>query len=1128
MLYTDTLSLKLPQYTDPADIADINYNMLILDKAAIIDNNINITGRWAFSSITNTGLNILDTDGSNTLGIVPGENLTTNRTLSIIVGDSNRTLTLNGNLTVGGNVSFTNGVLQMSNGGTSANLTASNGGIVYSTDTSLSVLAGTNTANKVLMSGASAAPSWSTPTYPNTATAGKILIGNGTDIVLTTAGYPSQAGTSGNVLMSDGTNIVSQPQSNISHSSLSNLSNNDHTQYVNAVGGAPLTLTSQSITFNYDTADFQLSGNNLQVKDSGIDHNSLYNYSSNRHIDHTAVSISAGTGLSGGGTIDVDRTISLSHLGIESLSDPNADRIMFWDDSESAVKWLTVGTGLTIIDTTITATGATDHSALSNLDYAHAGHTGFEPTISVLELSRGGTGKGLTAANGGIVYTDADSMEILSPTTTANKVLMSGASAAPSWSTATYPNTAGSSGNVIVSNGTNFESVAQSNIDHGSVGGLSDDDHTQYLLANGTRSLTGNWDVGDGRTISTEKISARDSDGLTLTEDGGKGILIQDNTGYVGINKSNPSYQLDVNGDIYTTGKVYLGADWKKALTASEGTKEIYVATTGSDETGDGSASKPYKTISKAVSVLPRCITEHTYINISPGTYNLGTDGYVDTIGIDVWASLTFRAKNTDGYELYPSSPLQANIYSSNTIGNSSLSLQPNSLVDGKVWIMNGTGAGQYRTIVSNTATTITVGTAWDTTPDSTSYFLYCGGVNIQGSSDLMRLISGEISLFGVILKSTGGYAVCAYSAPACHIWFCFFNECRRSIITARYNILDFRYNYLLQPNDSLSGLIVQSFANVYIYGSIFNGQSTSYNTAGIYCSLPGMLVFPPSGTSIKATFTNLRYGVYAPDFDVIINKDVNVTFTNVTTPYYMGKGDFRTALISDDSSNAILEIKNNSSTSDYDQQIKFTKASTTSFSIGVDDSDSDKFKISAGSALGTNDRLVIDTAGNVGIGTTTPGYTIDVSGSARITGTLVLGSGTGVLKVSSGTVSVSSSIDIDNIGITIDGAGSVITTGSKGYRTVDYNCTILGWTILADQVGSCVIDVRKCTYDAFPSTTSISGSEKPTLSSAQKNRDMELNTWTTSISAGDILEFVVNSASTVTRVTVLLKVRVS
>lgn len=40
-----------------------------------------------------------------------------------------------------------------------------------------------------------------------------------------------------------------------------------------------------------------------------------------------------------------------------SLTDPNADRLMFWDDSAGAVTWLTAGTGLTITGTTIEATG---------------------------------------------------------------------------------------------------------------------------------------------------------------------------------------------------------------------------------------------------------------------------------------------------------------------------------------------------------------------------------------------------------------------------------------------------------------------------------------------------------------------------------------------------------------------------------------------------------------------------------------------------------------------------------------------------------------------------------------------------------------------------------------------------
>lgn len=40
-----------------------------------------------------------------------------------------------------------------------------------------------------------------------------------------------------------------------------------------------------------------------------------------------------------------------------SLTDPNADRLMFWDDSAGAVDWLTLGTNLSITGTTINASG---------------------------------------------------------------------------------------------------------------------------------------------------------------------------------------------------------------------------------------------------------------------------------------------------------------------------------------------------------------------------------------------------------------------------------------------------------------------------------------------------------------------------------------------------------------------------------------------------------------------------------------------------------------------------------------------------------------------------------------------------------------------------------------------------
>lgn len=114
------------------------------------------------------------------------------------------------------------------------------------------------------------------------------------------------------------------------------------------------------------------------------DHDALTNFVSDEHVDHTAVSVTAGDGLTGGGTIASTMTlavcagtgiavnaddVALSHLGLESLADPNADRIAFWDDSAGAFQWLTAGDNLTITATTIAATDTnTTYSAGDGLD----------------------------------------------------------------------------------------------------------------------------------------------------------------------------------------------------------------------------------------------------------------------------------------------------------------------------------------------------------------------------------------------------------------------------------------------------------------------------------------------------------------------------------------------------------------------------------------------------------------------------------------------------------------------------------------------------------------------------------------------------------------------------------------
>ena len=115
-----------------------------------------------------------------------------------------------------------------------------------------------------------------------------------------------------------------------------------------------------------------------------------------------------------------------------------------------------------------------------------------------------------------------------------------------------------------------------------------------------------------------------------------------------------------------------------------------------------------------------------------------------------------------------------------------------------------------------------------------------------------------------------------------------------------------------------------------------------------------------------------------------------------------------------------------------------------------------------------------------------------------------------------------------------IDGGGSVITVGMKGGLEIPFACTILGWTIFECSdtpiTSSIVVDVWKKPYTTYPPTVSdsITGSEKPTLSNVIKNQDLTLTTWTTSVSAGDILFFNVDSVTSAKKVVVSLKVQKS
>lgn len=115
----------------------------------------------------------------------------------------------------------------------------------------------------------------------------------------------------------------------------------------------------------------------------------------------------------------------------------------------------------------------------------------------------------------------------------------------------------------------------------------------------------------------------------------------------------------------------------------------------------------------------------------------------------------------------------------------------------------------------------------------------------------------------------------------------------------------------------------------------------------------------------------------------------------------------------------------------------------------------------------------------------------------------------------------------VRDIEVTIDNGGVAITTGVKADVKMDMPCSITEWTVLSDVSGSIVIDVWKDTYANFPPTvgdTMVGGGNKPTISASIKGQAAPSGWTTVAIAAGEILRFNVDSVSTITRATIILK----
>ena len=112
-------------------------------------------------------------------------------------------------------------------------------------------------------------------------------------------------------------------------------------------------------------------------------------------------------------------------------------------------------------------------------------------------------------------------------------------------------------------------------------------------------------------------------------------------------------------------------------------------------------------------------------------------------------------------------------------------------------------------------------------------------------------------------------------------------------------------------------------------------------------------------------------------------------------------------------------------------------------------------------------------------------------------------------------------------INVVFDNGSLDISAGSKGYLNVDVTGTIESWMLVSETQGTISIDIQKTRYDNFPNGfSSIVGTEFPLLINQVKNKDDNLSTWNTQITAGDILDFRVLSCTGISKCSVFLRLK--
>jgi hypothetical protein len=328
----------------------------------------------------------------------------------------------------------------------------------------------------------------------------------------------------------------------------------------------------------------------------------------------------------------------------------------------------------------------------------------------------------------------------------------------------------------------------------------------------------------------------------------------------------------------------------------------------------------------------------------------------------------------------------------------------------------------------------------------------------------------------------------------------------RLALSSALYNndIVSKQIDFILFDEN---GLIIEELEGFTLSRSDISGKFVNSNDTIINTTNSELILHP----TIDQAIIHTRDPNITNKFIISDNMGVTITSLNsfsyyelINKPYVNSPYAFNTIRTPTISQNISLGYS-------YNNSIKFNKNSFITQQF-FEDTVNPEFEI-------LNNLNIDDITNNGNITTNTISHAdgIDPQDSATI--------GQVNLLLEGINTNLQSALNIRTFGIDIDGSGNPITSGLKGYSTIPYDCEILAWSIIGDTVGSIEIDIWKS--NVIPTgTDSICAGNRPKLINQQFTDDDILTGWTLTIDEGDIIAFNVISSSLITKVNLVIKIK--